>query len=64
MMVQLPERLAETSEAYRVGFRTICDIGRERIRRAGEKIVYETGKTELDIGFKVFRIERTNQPAR
>ncbi|WP_031410112.1 site-specific DNA-methyltransferase [Geobacillus vulcani] len=65
IMVQLPERLAETSAAYRAGFRTICDIGRERIRRAGEKIVYETGKTELDIGFQVFRIERkSNQPDR
>ncbi|MED4923754.1 site-specific DNA-methyltransferase [Anoxybacillus geothermalis] len=65
IMVQLPERLAETSEAYRVGFRTICDIGRERIRRAGEKIVRETGKTELDIGFRVFRLEKkSKQPAR
>lgn len=65
LMVQLPEPLAETSAAYRVGFRTICDIGRERIRRAGEKIVRETGKTELDIGFRVFRFEKkSKQPAR
>ncbi|KJE27608.1 DNA methylase family protein [Geobacillus kaustophilus] len=65
MMVQLPERLAKTSAAYRAGFRTICDIGRERIRRSGEKIVRETGKTELDIGFKVFRLElKTKGPVR
>ncbi|WJQ08499.1 hypothetical protein QT235_07985 [Geobacillus stearothermophilus] len=65
LMVQLPEPLAETSAAYRAGFRTICDIGRERIRRAGEKIVRESGNTKLDIGFRAFRLEKkSKQPAR
>jgi adenine-specific DNA-methyltransferase len=65
IMVQLPERMVKTSAAYQAGFRTICDIGRERICRAGEKIIRETGKIDLDIGFKVFQIERkSKQPAR
>jgi adenine-specific DNA-methyltransferase len=60
IMVQLPEPLDEKSEAYKDGYRTICDIGEERIRRAGDKIVEETGKTDLDIGFKVFKLDSSN----
>jgi len=57
IMVQLPEETAENSEAYKSGYKTIAEIGKERIRRAGDKIVAETGKTDLDIGFKVFKLE-------
>ncbi|MCQ5366169.1 site-specific DNA-methyltransferase [Anoxybacillus salavatliensis] len=60
IMVQLPEPTAENSEAYKAGYKNICEIGKERIRRAGEKIVQETGKTDLDIGFKVFTLDSSN----
>lgn len=59
IMVQLPEVCPPDSEAARAGYRTISDIGKERIRRAGDKIVAESGK-ELDIGFKVFKTADTN----
>ncbi|MGG2973731.1 site-specific DNA-methyltransferase [Geobacillus stearothermophilus] len=60
IMVQLPEKTDEKSEAYKAGYENICEIGKERIRRAGEKIVQETGKTDLDIGFKVFKLDSSN----
>ena len=60
IMVQFPELIDENSDAYKAGFKTICEIGKERIRRAGEKIVHETGKTDLDIGFKVFKLDSSN----
>ncbi|WP_029689284.1 site-specific DNA-methyltransferase [Thermoanaerobacter sp. A7A] len=64
IMVQLPERVDEESEAYKAGFKTIADIGKERIRRAGEKIKEEFKDKEwiddLDIGFKVFKVGKTN----
>ncbi|TXK91191.1 site-specific DNA-methyltransferase [Parageobacillus sp. SY1] len=60
IMVQLPEKTDEKSEAYKAGYKNICEIGKERIRRAGEKIVKETGKTDLDIGFKVFKLDSSN----
>jgi len=60
IMVQLPELTDEKSEAYKSGYKNICEIGKERIRRAGEKIVKETGKTDLDIGFKVFKLDSSN----
>ncbi|TRY37138.1 site-specific DNA-methyltransferase [Geobacillus sp. LEMMJ02] len=60
IMVQLPEKTDENSEAYKAGYKNICEIGKERIRRAGEKIVQETGKTDLDIGFKVFKLDSSN----
>lgn len=56
IMVQLPEVTDEKSEAYKAGYSNICEIGKERIRRAGEKVVSESGKTDLDIGFKVFKL--------
>lgn len=59
-MVQLPEMTDEKSEAYKAGYKNICEIGKERIRRAGEKIVSETGKSDLDIGFKVFKLDDSN----
>lgn len=60
IMVQLPEVCDAKSEAYKAGYRTICDIGEERIRRAGEKIRQEHPDVELDTGFRVFRVDSTN----
>lgn len=62
IMVQLPEILSEDSDAYAGGFRTICDIGKERIRRAGKRIKEEAGLTapDLDIGFRVLRLDSSN----
>ena len=60
IMVQLPEVCDEKSEAKKAGFDNICEIGKERIRRAGKKIVEETGRTDLDIGFRVFKLDESN----
>lgn len=64
IMVQLPEETSKKSEAYKTGYKNICEIGKERIRRAGEKIKQENkdkeGIENLDIGFKVFRVGNTN----
>lgn len=60
IMVQLPELTDEKSEAFKAGYKNICEIGKERIRRAGDKIVAETGKSDLDIGFKVLKLDETN----
>lgn len=62
IMVQLPEETEETSEAYRAGFSNICEIGKERIRRAGDKVKSEAGLTapNLDIGFRVLKLDDTN----
>ena len=61
IMVQLPELTDENSEHYKQGFYNICEIGKERIRRAGDKIISENkdkeGIENLDIGFKVFKLE-------
>ncbi|WP_298031010.1 site-specific DNA-methyltransferase [uncultured Dysosmobacter sp.] len=59
ILVQLPEVCEESSDAYKAGFSTICDIGEERIRRAGKKIKEETS-TDIDYGFRVFRVDTTN----
>lgn len=59
IMVQLPEVCGEKSEARKAGYSTICDIGEERIRRAGDKIRTETG-ADIDYGFRVFRVDSTN----
>ena len=67
--VQLPELCDEKSEAYKAGYKTICEIGEERIRRAGQKIlegqdtqiaIGNEEKKPLDIGFKVFRLDTSN----
>ena len=60
IMVQLPEVCDEKSEAYKAGYKNICEIGKERIRRAGKKIVEETGETDLDIGFRVLKLDESN----
>jgi len=59
ILVQLPEEVEEHSDAYRAGFKTICDIGKERIRRAARKIREETG-ADIDYGFRVFRLDSSN----
>jgi adenine-specific DNA-methyltransferase len=74
IMVQLPEKTQEDSEAYKAGYKNICEIGKERIRRAGELVKKDLieknaklGKDEekvdpskLDIGFKVFKLDESN----
>lgn len=62
IMVQLPEVTDEKSEAFKAGYKNICEIGKERIRRAGDKIKAEAGFTaqNLDIGFRVFKLDDTN----
>lgn len=60
IMVQIPELLDESSEAYKNGYYNICEIGKERIRRVGDKIVKDSGNNNLDIGFKVFKIDESN----
>lgn len=60
IMVQLPEKTEENSEAYKSGYKNICEIGKERIRRAGDKIVENSSRTDLDIGFKVFKLDSSN----
>ncbi len=60
IMVQLPEICDEKSESYKAGYQNICEIGKERIRRAGKKIVEETGKKDLDIGFRVLKLDSSN----
>ena len=60
--IQLPEKTAEDSEAYQAGYKNICEIGKERIRRAGKKIKEENGEkaANLDIGFRVLKLAESN----
>lgn len=62
IMVQLPEETDEKSEAYKAGYKNICEIGKERIRRAGAKIKEEAELTvqDLDIGFRVLKCDSSN----
>ena len=62
IMVQLPEPCDEVSEAYKAGYKNICEIGKERIRRAGDKIKSESPMTtqDLDIGFRVLKLDDSN----
>ena len=65
IMVQLPEPTDSNTEAYKKGYKTICDIGEDRIRKAGEKIVKEhklpdTPNMNVDTGFKVFKLDSSN----
>ena len=62
IMVQLPEKTDEKSESYKAGYKTICEIGKERIRRAGKKIKEESPLTtqDLDTGFRVLKLDSTN----
>lgn len=67
IMVQLPELCDKNSEAYKAGYKNICEIGKERIRRAGQKILGENTQlkleekaTSIDVGFKVFKLDTSN----
>ena len=67
ILVQLPELCDEKSEAYKAGYKNICEIGKERIRRAGKKILEEhtqvtmdADKSPLDVGFRVFKLDTSN----
>ncbi len=62
IMVQLPEKTDEKSEAYKAGYKNICEIGKERIRRAGKKIKEESGLSaqNLDTGFRVLKLDSSN----
>lgn len=70
IMVQLPELCNENTEAFNAGYRNICEIGKERIRRAGKRLLEESSqmsleenKTPLDVGFKVFKLDSSNLKA-
>ena len=58
IMVQLPELTDEKSEAFKAGYKNICEIGKERIRRAGSKIKEQN--TDVDVGFKVLKLDTSN----
>lgn len=64
IMVQLPEKTDEKSEAYKAGYKNICEIGKERIRRAGKKIKEDNKDKEdiekLDVGFRVLKLDSSN----
>ena len=59
IMIQIPETCSEKSEAYKIGYENICQIGQERIKRAAQMIKQETG-AEIDYGYRVFTIDTTN----
>ncbi|MGI2295669.1 site-specific DNA-methyltransferase [Paenibacillus sp. GXUN7292] len=59
IMVQIPEQINESTEAFKDGYKTICEIGEERIRRAAKKIKEETG-ADIDYGFRVYRVDSSN----
>ena len=60
ILIQVPESVDVKSEAYKSGYNNICEIGKERIRRAGDKIMEESGNKDLDVGFKVFKLDSSN----
>ena len=59
ILVQIPEKLSENTESYKEGYKTICDLGEERIRRAGKKIKEETN-ADIDYGFRVYKVDSSN----
>jgi adenine specific DNA methylase mod len=59
ILIQIPESVDETTSAYKNGYKTLCDIGEERIRRAGKKI-NEESKTDIDYGFRVYKVDTSN----
>ncbi len=60
IMVQYPELCEENSAAFKAGYKNICEVGKERIRRSGDKIRNEYSDTNIDMGFKVFKVANTN----
>lgn len=59
IMIQIPEETSEKSEAYEAGYKTICEIGEERIRRSAKRVKQET-RADIDYGFRVFFVDSTN----
>ena len=60
IMVQLPEKTDEKSEAYKAGYKNICEIGKERIRRAAKKFAEENPEAKFDGGFRVLKFDTSN----
>ena len=60
ILIQIPEKTKPGNKARDAGFKNICEIGKERIRRAGDKILEESNNKDLDIGFKVFKLDSSN----
>lgn len=60
IMVQLPDKCDKRSEAYKAGYANICEIGKERIRRAAKKIHEEHPDAKFDDGFRVFKVDESN----
>ena len=60
ILVQIPEETDENSPAFKAGYKNLCEIGKERIRRVGDRIVQESGRRDLDMGFKVFKLDSSN----
>ena len=60
IMVQIPEKCDEKTEAFKAGYKNICEIGKERIRRAGEQIKKDLPDSKVDIGFRVFKVDSSN----
>ena len=60
IMVQIPEKTNKKSNAFKANYENICEIGKERIRRAGDKLLEENPNTDVDIGFKVLKLDSSN----
>ena len=60
IMVQIPEETSENSQAFKAGYKNICEIGKERIRRASKKIAEENPEAKFDGGFRVLKCDSTN----
>lgn len=60
IMIQLPAIINEKTAAFKAGYKNICEIGQERIRRAGKKILEENPNKKIDVGFRVFKVDDTN----
>ena len=65
ILIQLPQKISKDKNAYSLGYKNICEIGKERIRRAGDKIKEDEtlpleNREKLDIGFKVFKLDSSN----
>ena len=60
ILVQIPAPISEDKDAFSLGYKNICEIGKDRIRKAGDEILQKTGNEKLDIGFKVFKLDSSN----
>ena len=60
IMIQIPEKTSEISEAHKLNYKNLCEIGKDRIRKSGDAIINESKNNKLDIGFKVFKLDKSN----